>query len=45
MRIDSFLPKKVEYEKELLEINQQIRTINNEIIKINEINKSLENVH
>lgn len=43
MRIDSFLPKKVEYEKELLEINQQIRTINNEIIKINEINKSLEN--
>lgn len=43
MRIDSFLPKKVEYEKELLEINQQIWTINNEIIKINEINKSLEN--
>lgn len=43
MRIDSFLPKKVEYEKELQEINQQIRNINNEIIKINEINKSLEN--
>ena len=43
MRIDSFLPKKYEYEKELQEINQQIRTINNEISKINEINKSLEN--
>lgn len=27
----------------MLEINQQIRTINKEIIKINEINKSLEN--
>lgn len=43
MRIDSFLPKKYEYEKDLQEINQQIRTINNEISKINEINKSLEN--
>lgn len=43
MRIDSFLPKKYEYEKELQEINQQIRLVNNEISKINEINKSLEN--
>lgn len=43
MRIDSFLPKKYEYEKDLQEINQQIRTINNEISKINEINKCLEN--
>ena len=43
MRIDSFLPKKYEYEKDLEEINQQIRTINNEISKINETNKSLEN--
>ena len=43
MRIDSFLPKKYEYEKELQEINQQIRFVNNEISKINEINKSLEN--
>ena len=43
MRIDSFLPKKFEYEKELQEINQQIRLVNNEISKINEINKSLEN--
>lgn len=43
MRIDSFLPKKHEYEKELREINQQIRAINNEISKINEINRSLEN--
>ena len=42
MRIDSFLPKKYEYEKELQEINQQIRLVNNEISKINEINKSLE---
>lgn len=43
MRIDSFLPKKYEYEKELQEINQQIKLVNNEISKINEINKSLEN--
>ena len=43
MRIDSFLPKKHEYEKELQEIKQQIRLVNNEISKINEINKSLEN--
>lgn len=43
LRIDSFLPKKHEYEKELQEINQHIRIINNEISKINEINKSLEN--
>ena len=43
MRIDSFLPKKYEYEKELQEINQQIRFVDNEISKINEINKSLEN--
>ena len=43
MRIDSFLPKKYEYEKELQEINQQIRLVDNEISKINEINKSLEN--
>ena len=43
MRIDSFLPKKYEYEKELQEINQQIRLVNIEISKINEINKSLEN--
>lgn len=37
------MPKKHEYEKELREINQQIRAINNEISKINEINRSLEN--
>lgn len=43
MRIDSFLPKKHEYEKDLQEIKQQIRLVNNEISKINEINKSLEN--
>ena len=43
MRIDSFLPKKREYEKELQEIKQQIKIIDNEILKINEINKSLEN--
>ena len=43
MRIDSFLPKKHEYDKGLQEINQQIRLVNNEISKINEINKSLEN--
>ena len=43
LRIDSFLPKKHEYEQELQEINQHIRIINNEISKINEINKSLEN--
>ena len=43
MRIDSFLPKKYGYDKELQEINQQIRLVNNEISKINEINKSLEN--
>lgn len=43
MRINSFLPKKYEYKKELQEINQQIRLVNNEISKINEINKSLEN--
>ena len=43
MRIDSFLPKKQEYDKGLQEINQQIRLVNNEISKINEINKSLDN--
>lgn len=43
MRTGSFLPKKYEYEKELQEINHQIRLVNNEISKINEINKSLEN--
>ena len=43
MRIDSFLPKKHEYEKELQEINQQIKTINNEISKIKESNRNLEN--
>ena len=43
MRIDSFLPKKREYEKELQEIKQQIKIIDNEISKINEINRSLEN--
>lgn len=43
MRIDSFLPKKREFESELQDINQQIRIINNEISRINDINKSLEN--
>jgi len=43
MRIDSFLPKKREYENALQEINQQIRIINNEILKIQECNKRLEN--
>lgn len=43
MRIDSFLPKKREFENELQDINQQIRIINNEISKIDDINKSLEN--
>lgn len=43
MRIDSFLPKKREFESELQDINQQIRIINNEISIINDINKSLEN--
>ena len=43
MRIDSFLPKKHEYEKELQEVNQQIKNICNEISKIDEINRRLEN--
>lgn len=43
MRIDSFLPKKREFESELQDINQQIRIINNVISRINDINKSLEN--
>lgn len=43
MRIDSFLPQKREYENELQEINQQIRVLNNDIAKINEINRNLEN--
>lgn len=43
MRVDSFLPQKREYENELQEINRQIRILNNEIAKINEINKNLEN--
>ncbi len=43
MRRDSFLPKKREFESELQNINQQIRIINNEISRINDINKSLEN--
>lgn len=43
MRIDSFLPKKHEYEKELQEVNQQIKNICNELSKIDEINRRLEN--
>ena len=43
MRIDSFLPKKREFENELHAINQEIRIINNEIARINEINTCLEN--
>lgn len=42
MRIDSFLPKKREYEKGLEYINQEIIVINKEISRINEINKCLE---
>lgn len=43
MRIDSFLPQKHEYEKELREVNREIRILNNEIAKITEINRELEN--
>ena len=43
MRIDSFLPQKHEYKNALHEINQQIKIVNNEISKIDEINQSLEN--
>ena len=43
MRISSYMPKKHEYEKKLLEVNRQINIVNDEISKINEINKRLEN--
>ncbi|MCQ2271446.1 MAG: DUF3732 domain-containing protein [Bacteroidales bacterium] len=42
-RIDSFLPKKRELEKELDDFDKQIKNINREIRKIEDINNKLKN--